>query len=82
MLSSAITMDDNDYLRDWTKPGRKHLPVVGTKTTKDHRSAVYNKLLQIGVGKHRGMSAKANICKGLNLISVIYYVKEITKKCR
>ena len=81
MLSSAITKendDDDDYLREWTKSGRKHLPLVGTKTTQDRRKAGYNKLLQIGVGKHRGVSVKANICKGLNLISVICHVKEIT----
>jgi len=81
MLSSAITKgDDDDYFRDWTKSGRKHLPLVGTKTTQDRRKAGYNKLLQIGVGKHRGVSVKANICKGLNLISVICHVKEITQK--
>lgn len=78
MLSSAITKDDDDYLRDWTKSGTKHLPLVGTKTTQDRRKAGYNKLLQIGVGKHKGVSVKANICKGLHLISVICYVKEIT----
>ena len=78
MLSSAITKDDDDYLRDWTKSGRKHLPLVGTKTTQDRRKAGYNKLLQIGVGEHRGVSVKANICKGLNLISIICCVKEIT----
>jgi hypothetical protein len=74
MLSSPITKADDDY-RDWTKSGRKHLPLAGIKTTKYHLKAGYN----IGVGKHRGMSIKANIYKGLNLISVIYDVKEITK---
>jgi hypothetical protein len=81
MLSSPITKDD-DYLRDWTKSVRKHLPLAGTKTTQYHRKAGYNKLLQIGVGKHKGMSIKANIYKGLNLISIIYDLKEITKKSR
>jgi len=86
MLSSAITKDDDDddYLRDWTKSGRKHLPLVGTKTTQDRRKAGCNKLLQIAVGKHSGVRVKANICKGLYLISVICCVKKITggKKSR